>query len=325
MSIIKNTRKGKFSNVLMLYFLVVLLAGCIKEDLSICGIVVKFKYDLNTDGIDKFTSEMEKLNLFVFNERGDLVHEANMTGPFGSNFSVRLQLPAGKYSFIVGGNLNDDTFLSTALGSRLSERRMNYNAPQNTVSEHPEPFYYGARNAVSIKVLGNEEVLIPMMKVTKEVKVIFNGIPIDNTSEGNFVCRIDAANGDYTFNNIPPADARMLTYLPERLVEAAAYKITDDFVTLRLFENNQCKSTITLIYYPPDGSAPVEILNMPLTDAIKQAYTDGEGGDGWQNFFIIRDVFVLEFNITHTFGNFTIEANGWNSVDGGGSNHGVIG
>ena len=326
MSIIQNTGKGKLGTLLTLCFLVVLLAGCIKEDLSKCGVVIKFKYDINPSGQDRFTTDVQKLDLFVFSQQGDLVEEVKVDGPFGADFGIRLQLPAGVYSFIVGGNLNSKTVLSTSLGSRLVDRRMIYTAPQNIVADPPEPFYYGAKSTVTVKPENNGEVLIPMMKVTKRVQAVFKGVPVTGSNSGQFVCRIEAANGDYTFNNVPPADARMLTYLPERTVNTAAPQITDDFVTLRLFENNACKSRLILEYIPPDGSAAVTILDTPLSDAIKKAYPYGESTDAWQNFFLINDLFILEFEVTHTFGNFGITPKGWKQNDNhGGGGHGIVG
>ena len=324
MSIIKNT--GRIGKLLTLCCLVVLLTGCTEEDLSECGIVVKFKYDLNPTGTNKFSTDVQSLDLFVFNQQGELVHEAKLTGPFAADFSVKLQLPEGIYSFIVGGNLNSNTVLSTSLGSRLPERRMIYTAPQDIISDPPAPFYYGAVNTQKVSSVGNQEVLISMMKVTKSVQAIFNGAPINGSNSSNFVCRIEAANGDYTFGNVPPANARTITYLPNRTVDLAAPKITDDFVTLRLFENNQCKSRLILEYFPPGGGDVITVLDTPLTDAIKAAYPNGAGNDAWKNFFLVNDEFVLVFEVTHTFGNFEVTVVGWDHQNNnGGGGHGIVG
>ena len=293
-------------------FLAVLTIGCkTKEDNSDCGIAIRFTYTLNPDGIDKFSSSVQKLTIFVFNEAGHLVQEIEKTGPFWKDYRIHLTLPAGVYSFVVWGNLSDETPLSVGAGRDI-DRGLQLKTPNaNLVETHPQPLFWGTAQKINVKIMNNQEVLIDMMKDTKSVKVIFHGVPASANTAGQFVCRIEAVNGDYNFQNTPMPHSRRLTYIPQRSFNENTFSLTNDFVTMRLFDYNAaaesslCQSRLILEYTPADGSPPQILMNISLTDIIKKQ-------PEYKNVnFIIDDVFILEFYVDYTFGNYTVTINGW--------------
>ena len=304
---IKNTIK----KALAVLFIAVLSVNCkkVKEDNSDCGIFIRFTYTLNPDGTDKFSSSVQKLTIFVFNEAGHLVQEIEKTGPFWKDYRVQLNLPAGVYSFVVWGNLSDETPLSIGAGREM-DRGLELRTPTtNLVETHPQPLFWGTAQKINVKVLNNQEVVVDMMKDTKSVKVIFHDVPASANTAGQFVCRIEAVNGDYNFQNTIMPHSRKLTYIPQRSFNNNI--LTNDFVTMRLFDYNAatesslCQSRLILEYIPDDGSPPMIIMNISLTDIIKKQpeYKNAN--------FIIDDVFILEFYIDYTFWNYTVTINGW--------------
>jgi len=108
---------------LIILLSLVALTGCdkFKEDLSNCGIWLKFEYVLNPEHIDKFTTEVNKLTIFVFDAAGNYVTEFEEEGPFAVNYRFHLTLPAGTYQFVVWGNISDETPLSSTGTGRLGD------------------------------------------------------------------------------------------------------------------------------------------------------------------------------------------------------------
>jgi len=288
-----------------------LLTACLKEDLSVCGITVRFKYDLNPEGKDKFPTDFKSITLYVYNQSGTLVGEYKDTGPFGPDYKMRLNLRSGNYTFVAWGDLSDDTPVSSQ--NSLSAGSLSLKTgTDNKVEKHPLPLYHGSVSNLGVRVSNNSEVLISMMKDTKTVKLIFNG-PFSSANADNFVSRITAVNGDYDFyNNIK--GNRLLTYIPITTFSAQGPSLNKEFVTMRLFANNWCKSKLIFEYVPNNGSSVVTLINDALTDLIikqYQALIDSKYNGDAAKFFIIEDVFILEFEVKYTFGNYTITVNGW--------------
>jgi len=331
MNIIRSRKK-----ILALFFTVALLMCCnkmIHEDNSLCGVDIMFKYDLNTLGIDKFPDDVHKIHLYVFDKDGRLVAEVIDEGSFGTDYRMHLNLPAGVYDFIVWGGIGiDGETPYERAGTIMSNRRLNLRAPNNTVETFPDDLYYGSSMKVEIKVLDNQVVLIPMMKDTKHVRVVFDGLPglissgVANGG-GSFVCWIEAENGDYGFDNLP-IGTRRLRYLPKENIQEALNEMLYDFVTLRLFNNDNSKLILEYVYL--DGTRE-RLLDISLTEEIKKHYPipnnvsnapDFNEANYWRDFFIVADEFVLKYEIKLTLGGFIINPANWNQVPGGG---GVIG
>lgn len=304
---------------LITLFAAFLLASCTKEDLSECAIDIRFKYDYNTARVDKFTTDIHKITLFVFNQEGECVGEYEDAGNFGPDYHMRLKLTPGMYDFVVWGELSSDMNINLGMNrlvKQQEEGRLNLLCRTTSNGERVETFphdlYYGARKRIEVLAFGNEDVLISMIKDTKSIRTIFRGLPTSNplTREENLICRITAMDGDYDFDNSLVGN-RLLTYMPQGNIEisGSTFTLTENFVTLRLFENNSCKSQLTL-EYRPENTNPIKILdlsldNTNLTNMIIHEYP---------NVDLVRDdVFELIFDYKgdYTFSNYTIDVNGW--------------
>ena len=305
---IKNTIK----KALAVLFIAVLSVNCkkIKEDNSNCGIILRFAFTKNTDNVDHFSSEVYNYTLFVFDETGKLVATYEDIGPFEPDYFKRLtNLPAGTYTFVVWGNLSDNIALNTTGAGRKDDRGIKLKTTGADIASQPGVLFYGKLDNVTVNNSYNQVVTIDLMKDTKAVQAIFHNLPLTPGQEGEYVCKIVAANGEYTFDNMPPALAAMLTYMPQNTFDVAGSKMTSNFVTLRLFDESWFKAEIILTFVPSDGSAPVEVMRVSLIDAIKAEYKDR--AVDFKEFFIIQDVIVLNFYVDFTNGNFTVTVNGW--------------
>ena len=299
---IKTTKR------LLILILTVLLVSCkIGDDLSDCGILISYIYNLNPQGVDKFSTDVGKLNLYIFDESGVLVDEYEDIGPFGVNYKKRiLGLPAGTYTFVVWGGLNNPVSHERGGLNRLYDQKLTL-ATKNEAGKYVidtsfGALFYGSSMKVTVTSSAQDELVIGLMKDTKTIHVIFNNVPMDAATAGQFVCRIEAANGDYNFSNEVLGN-RLITYMPHRTVNKQV--LTLDFVTLRLFDDGIFDARLVLEYIQADGT-PVTILDCSLIEAIKHEYPNVD--------FIIDDEFTLIFDVHYTDGNFSVTINGWTPV-----------
>ncbi|MCL2561374.1 MAG: FimB/Mfa2 family fimbrial subunit [Rikenellaceae bacterium] len=313
----------KVKNLIILLS-VVLLAGCTKEDLSKCAIDVRFRYDMNSEGVDKFATDISKVNLFVFNESGVLVQEYVDAGDrLDGTYRMSLKLDPGVYDFVAWGDMGDDYHHPplTPGESSIDEGRVSLKTVAGNMHTHHDPIYHGSRVRVQVKEFGNEVLWINKIKLTKSVRVKFHGLPISSSGASRsgsnadrFVCRIVGRNADYCFYALPAENRQVQHFSPEYDFDAATQTLTLDFATMRLFDDNSCQSNLILEYHPTDGSSAITILNVKLTDVIKVQYPTVD--------FVRDDTFVLPFDYRgdYAFAEFTVTINGWTA---GGTN--VIG
>ena len=294
--------KNIIKKALAVLFIAVLSVNCkkVKENFDNCGIILRFAFTKNTDNVDSFSSEVQNYTLFVFDAAGNLVATYDDIGPFGPDYFKRLtNLPAGTYTFVVWGNLSDNISLSTTGAGRKGDRGIKLKTIGDIASQ-PGVLFYGKLDNVTVSNSFNQVVTIDLMKDTKSVTAIFNGLPA--SQPGDFVCKIVAANGEYNFDNLPPAVAKMLTYMPQNTYDMAANQMTSDFVTLRLFDEDWFNARIILTHV----ATGEVIMDVSLIDAIKLAYPNVD--------FVKDDKFVLVFDIQGTFGNWSVTIRGWTDV-----------
>jgi hypothetical protein len=321
-----------FNIILPILLLSGAVGGCTKEDLSVCGVDVLFKFDYNMDQKDKFASDIEWVDLFVFDSEGVFVDRFSYRGPFEDHYRVRLNLPAGTYDFIVWGERRDEHYQLTELiqgGTRLSEAQLSLIAGNGgRIENFPSDLYHGSQMGTRVEALGTE-VLIPMIKDTNKVQAVIRGLPVSAVTKGDFTCRIEAENGNYNFENSLHGN-RKLTYVPQTIADFTPQKsvMTHDFVTMRLIGENgpttraaasrPCGSTLIVEYNSTDGKQHIEILNIGLVDAIAAQYGAGVDLDR-------RDEYVLPFDYSgdYTFENFTITIGDWQHVTGDGGKGGL--
>lgn len=91
--------------------LVVLATGCIKEDMEPCDVNLIFRY-LGDGTKDIFPEKIEKVNLYVYNEKELLVETSELDkGDLRRFQGAPLILPAGKYRVVCWGNSGTNTLL----------------------------------------------------------------------------------------------------------------------------------------------------------------------------------------------------------------------
>jgi hypothetical protein len=302
-----------------------LTQGCVADDLSVCGISMYFKYTRNIDGIDKFSSSINKINLYVFDADGLFIEEySEERDSLPPSFSIFLNLTPGVYDFIAWGNLGDDyEYPVFEKGvTRLSEVQLSLRRdPENTVNNLPAPLYHGGiyrREIIATELQVSQTLSIDMIKDTKEIKVTASGLAMQDPTKASdleYGCAITSINGDYRFDNSITGDAR-LQYIPQETV-GTEHQLISDFVIMRELSDRSTASRLIVNRNSADDGGPAEeLINVDLVP-ILLALAQEQDLD-------LVDRFNIELFFDFTHATVSINLPGWDDETNTGS-LGVIG
>lgn len=297
-----NRHIGRLHRCAAIILTALISVSCIKEELSDCGLTLKFRYDYNMDGTDKFPSEIFKLNVYVFDERGTFVGEwADEGDHLDRNYRMTLNLKPGKYDIYTWAELRDNFHVEplTPNVSTFAQAGLSLICESgNTVSKEIHPIYHGMVRALEVSESGNDEVPVSLTKDTNQIKVTAKGLPL-GTRSAEFSVRIEGDNAVYRFDNSPAAGGQV-TYMAQSRVEAQELK--SDFTVMRLVASGQSRLIL-------EDNGTGELFNENLVGMIcKTPGIDLDRQD-------IYDI-VIEFDYTMTAVSITV--NGWTTVLGGG-------
>lgn len=224
---------------------ILLLQGCIKEDLSDCKseLLLSFRYTLNDQYTNMFSSDVSKVIVYVFDSNGKYVDRFSEQGSKLTNdYVMRIPLPKGTYSVVAyGGDFN--TYLTGEVDNPLNTLNQalrkgitdindfrteleNVKGDEDYLySTHtPDDLYAGlTTNAVS--TINNSNVTpIELIKDTKKIKVKISGTDFFSAPLDIY---ITALNGRYKFDNSIDSEHGLFKYTPVNTVEQPNYLETD--------------------------------------------------------------------------------------------------
>ncbi|MEG2125937.1 MAG: FimB/Mfa2 family fimbrial subunit [Bacteroides sp.] len=177
--------------------LMLLLQGCIKEDLSACKseLLLRFRYTLNNQHSNLFEAEVHRVIVYVFDANGKFVESFSEQGDQLTNeYVMHLPLPEGTYKVVVYGGdftaysvgeLNKETQALSAVLRKgvtdVADLRMelknttgadNYLYPAGLLDDLYTGFVVAA-----VSVPENQSPTeVDLIKYTKKIKVKISGI-----------------------------------------------------------------------------------------------------------------------------------------------------
>jgi hypothetical protein len=291
-----------------------LMQGCVADDLSVCGISMHFKYTRNIDGVDKFSSSINKINLYVFDKEGLFVEEyVEERDSLPQDFTIFLNLTPGVYDFIAWGNLGEDYErpLFEKGVTRMSDVQLSLKRnAQNAVTTLPDALYHGGilqREILATDLQFSQQLTMDMIKDTKEINVTAHGLamsdPTTKASELEYGCFITSRNGDYRFDNSITGDARV-QYVPQETV-GEEHQLISNFVIMRELSDGSTASRLVVNRNAPSGEEVEELINVDLVPVLI-ALADAAGHD-----FEVKDHYDINLFFDFTHSSFTITIPGW--------------
>ncbi|MDR1918328.1 MAG: FimB/Mfa2 family fimbrial subunit [Tannerellaceae bacterium] len=296
----------------MMAFLLLLMQGCVMDDLSECGVSIHYQYTKNTDCVDKFLTEVKKVSLFVFDAQGLFLNEYTAeTEQLNGGNLMYLNIPPGTYTLVAWGNLGDDYELPAFEKgkTKLKDARLSLKRSDNKCSRPPGSLFFGALPQIKIlPALQKKQILtIDMMKDTKQIRVITKGLSAQEIAQQKYNCSIASANGDYRFDNTIASSER-LYYIPQSSVNAQGDWISD-FVVMRELNDGSTQSKLSVNIHNPEGKAGKELFRVDLPPLLL-ARSKSKNLD-------IEDAFEIEITLDFTNGSASVHIKGWSTIETG--------
>ena len=118
------------------------------EDLPECRLFVKFKYDYNMEFADAFHTQVDKVELYVFNKDGKFLFKQAEEGSSLStgNYLMEVALPIGEYQFMAWAGARDsyDITSLTPGVSTITDLRLQLKREESfIINKELETLWYG--------------------------------------------------------------------------------------------------------------------------------------------------------------------------------------
>ncbi|GHV00086.1 hypothetical protein FACS1894159_05190 [Bacteroidia bacterium] len=238
--------------------------------MSVCGLTITFTYDYNMARVDKFRTDVDKVELYAFDETGTLVdkYDADFTGSPGNEMKIELDTRKftfpGNYTFVAWCDLADK--LNVLNSSSLSVMSVALRDVGTVAYERqPEKVFWGRIDNVPLKRMDNQKQNISLMKGTNNISVKLNGLPYATrvSVEPEFVVRVVSKNYEFHNTHLLSVAARggnVLYGAKYDYTGQSSNVLNSNFNIMRMFKNGDCASHLVVYHTPANPNAPVEVL-----------------------------------------------------------------
>lgn len=196
--------------------------ACIKDDMSHCGLNIRFRYTYNITEADAFSQEADWVRLWVYDDRNRLVSQYQAEGIRGTeDFILRIPyFPEGSYSFVAWAGSSDKTgehsnFKIPDVAAGSPKEELTARLPRHEDGISRTPFNALLNAAQEVEVTGVlQDLDIDMMKCTHTMRVIL--MPIDGAQTiepAAYEFSIKDCNGWLAYNAEPYREDPV-TYMP---------------------------------------------------------------------------------------------------------------
>lgn len=190
----------------MLLSAALFLMGCIKEDLSDCpaGIKVFFTYHTTYAGEGIDPSDVDKIDLFVFDEATGLLRAmVEDTDPRLSPdyFMTIPSLPQGDYRMVAWGGLHKDYTSNPDLfeleETTFEDAMLVFNH-ENEVEHTIGHLFFAELAQATVTAEREQKFYLPLIQNTNTINLTTEGLP---KNEDSYILSIRDNNGRYKFDN----------------------------------------------------------------------------------------------------------------------------
>lgn len=289
---------------------------------------VKFKYDYNMDGVDKFAANVKTVALYAFDDNGKLAYFKTEEGEMlaDGNYSMKLDINDQQHHLIVWAGLDDQSFAVPVLTPGLSDikdltvkmlRKNNSNSRATSeegmyiVEDSLSSLWHGEVEKSNFTRVWKEKIqTVSLIKNTNLIHISVAQVGNDKTrtattrtiDKNTLSCTLYDQNGFMNYNNSLLED-NLLTYRPYEVKEgevttraftpiATEYPaVTADLSVGRLVEENTPRINIK-----NNLTGEALINNGNLMGYIKQTWEEHyKSKMGFQEYLDREDEFYITF------------------------------
>lgn len=218
----------------------------IYDDLDPCpdGLAIRFIYDYNMEYANAFPSQVHSLNLFVYDSTGRCVAQRVETSDVlaDENYRMTIDLPAGEYTCVAYGGMEsaESSFSfvpKPAEGSLLTATTVEMKS--SAIGTDLHPLFYGTVTAqVEANTPAYNEITLPMMKDTNNIRILLQHLSGAPVNDKDFVFTVTENNTLFNYDN---------SLLPRPMIDFSPW--TQGQVTTGDYGDSDTGSTgVTLAY-----------------------------------------------------------------------------
>ena len=233
----------------LLLLLVLFSCTSIDETLPECRLYVRFRYDYNMEFSDAFASQVNRVDVFVFDKDGTFVIKKSEQGEtLGGSYRMPLPLPAGEYRIAPWAGMSDDFEMPEPVAGKTTLEELTVRMKREESLVHNKalnPLWYGGVQAVSFTGRQEQTETVSLIKDTNKFRFILQKSgPGEELDINDCLFEIRADNGYYDWNN-DLLDDDMISYRPYYLEKVEDVGIVVEMNTMRLLEHKKVYLTLT--------------------------------------------------------------------------------
>lgn len=303
-------------------FVLSMLAACLGvlsscdvfvTDLPECRFYVAFKYDYNMLSTDVFPTQVDKVELYVFDNEGVfLFKQADEGSPLATGtYRMEVELPAGQYKMMAWAGVHDSYEVTSLVAgiSTITDLKLKLKRESSLlIDKELEPLWYGEIVEVDFSGSAEQTETVNLIRNTNKIRFSFQGYSDEWTMNvDDYTYEITASNGFLDYDN-SLLDDDVLSYRPYYREQVAPASAVVEMNTLRLMENKQARLVIT------EKASGNRVFSVNLVDFLliteMQSYAWGaqEYLDRQSEYVI---VFFFSGNVSAAWNALRININGW--------------
>lgn len=234
----------------LLLLLVLFSCTSIDETLSECQLYVSFRYDYNMEFTDAFATQVNRVDVFVFDKDGTFIMKKSEQGKtLGSgSYRMQLQLPIGEYRIATWAGMSDAFEMPEPVAgkSTLEDLTVKMKREESLIHNKVlEPLWYGEIQTVNFTGKQEQTETVRLIKVINKFRFILQKSgPGEELDMNDCLFEIRADNGYYDWNN-DLLDDDMISYQPYHLEKVEDVGIVAEMNTMRLLEHKKVYLTLT--------------------------------------------------------------------------------
>ena len=234
----------------LLLLLVLFSCTSIDETLPECRLYVRFRYDYNMEFSDAFASQVNRVDVFVFDKDGTFVMKKSEQGETlgGGSYRMPLPLPVGEYRIAAWAGMSDDFEMPEPVAGKTTLEELTVRMKREESLVHNKalnPLWYGGVQAVSFTGRQEQTETVSLIKDTNKFRFILQkSRPGEELDINDCLFEVRADNGYYDWNN-DLLDDDMISYRPYYLEKVEDVGIVVEMNTMRLLEHKKVYLTLT--------------------------------------------------------------------------------
>lgn len=245
------------------------------EDLPECRLFVKFKYDYNMEFADAFHSQVDKVELYVFDKDGKFLFKQTEEGStLGTgSYLMEVKLPVGQYQFMAWAGAHDSydiTSLQAGISS-IADLKLQLKREETLIIDKElEPLWYGEINNVDFTGTTDQTEVINLIKDTNKVRFVFQGSNEDSwgVDVNAYTYEIIESNGYLAHDNSLLGDDN-LSFRPYHIEQKNLAAGIVELNTMRFLANRNARFVVT------EKATGKKVFNINLTDFLVMTKIEG--------------------------------------------------